>query len=122
MGSIPGLARPLEKDMAPHSSIPAWRIPWTEEPGGLQSMGCKELDTTEPVELTCTHSTLGLWPGLVSAPSLPRPPAMKERPSQCPPPPGFLMLGSVLCLSRPASLMSEPPPCGHVGLALMGLA
>ena len=30
---------PLEKGMATHSSIPAWRIPWTEEPGGLQSMG-----------------------------------------------------------------------------------
>ena len=29
----------LEKGMATHSSIPAWRIPWTEEPGGLQSMG-----------------------------------------------------------------------------------
>ena len=30
---------PLEKEMAPHSSILAWEIPWTEEPGGLQSMG-----------------------------------------------------------------------------------
>ena len=30
---------PLEKGMAAHSSIPAWRIPWTERPGGLQSMG-----------------------------------------------------------------------------------
>ena len=29
----------LEEEMAPHSSIIAWRIPWTEEPGGLQSMG-----------------------------------------------------------------------------------
>ena len=37
----------LEKGMATYSSILAWRIPWTEEPGGLQSMGCKELDTTE---------------------------------------------------------------------------
>ena len=33
--------------MATHSSILAWRIPWTEEPGGLQSMGLQELDTTE---------------------------------------------------------------------------
>ena len=32
--------------MATHSSIPSWRIPWTEEPGGLQSMGSQELDTT----------------------------------------------------------------------------
>ena len=39
---------PLEKGMATHSSILAWRIPWTEEPGGLQSMGSlKELDETE---------------------------------------------------------------------------
>ena len=35
----PGLEDPLEKGMATHSSILAWRIPWTEEPGGLQSMG-----------------------------------------------------------------------------------
>ena len=37
----------LEKEMATHSSILAWRIPWTEELGGLQSMGRKESDTTE---------------------------------------------------------------------------
>ena len=32
---------PLEKEMATHSSIPAWEIPWTEEPGKLQSMGSR---------------------------------------------------------------------------------
>ena len=37
---------PLEKEMATHSSIPAWRIPWTEEPGGLQFMGSQESDVT----------------------------------------------------------------------------
>ena len=37
----------LEKAMAPHSSSLAWRIPWTEELGGLQSMGHKDSDTTE---------------------------------------------------------------------------
>jgi len=37
-GFIPGLGRPLEKGMATHSSVLAWRIPWTEEPVGLQSM------------------------------------------------------------------------------------
>ena len=37
----------LEKEMAIHSSILAWKIPWTEEPGGLQSMGWQESDTTE---------------------------------------------------------------------------
>ena len=36
----------LEKEMAAHSSILPWRIPWTEEPGGLQSMGSQESDTT----------------------------------------------------------------------------
>ena len=35
----------LEKEMASHSSILAWRIPWTEEPGRLQSMGSQESDT-----------------------------------------------------------------------------
>ena len=38
-GSIPGWEDPLEKEMATHSSILAWRIPRTEEAGGLQSMG-----------------------------------------------------------------------------------
>ena len=39
-----GREDPLEKDMATHSSILAWKIPWTEEAGGLQSMG-SQLDT-----------------------------------------------------------------------------
>ena len=34
---------PLEKEMATHSSILAWEIPWTEEPGGLQSMGSQRV-------------------------------------------------------------------------------
>ena len=38
---------PLEKEMAIHSSSLAWKIPWTEEPGRLQSMGRKESDMTE---------------------------------------------------------------------------
>ena len=38
-GSIPGSGSSLDKGMATHSSIRAWRIPWTMEPGGLQSMG-----------------------------------------------------------------------------------
>ena len=40
-----GWEDPLEKEMAPYSSILAWRIPWTEEPGGLQSMGSKKSQT-----------------------------------------------------------------------------
>ena len=42
-----GWEDPLEKEMATHSSILAWRIPWTGQPGGLQSMGSQESDTTE---------------------------------------------------------------------------
>ena len=41
------LEDPLEVDMATHSSVLARRIPWIEELGGLQSIGCKELDMTE---------------------------------------------------------------------------
>ena len=38
-----GWEKPLEKGIATHSSILAWRIPWTEEPGGLQMMGSKRV-------------------------------------------------------------------------------
>ena len=41
-----GREDPLEKEMATHSSILAWEIPWTEEPSGLQSMGSQESDLT----------------------------------------------------------------------------
>ena len=41
----------LEKGMATHSSILAWRIPWTEKPGGLQSMGSQRGDATEQITL-----------------------------------------------------------------------
>ena len=64
-----GLEDPLEKEIATHSSILAWRIPWTEEPGGLQSMSLtqlscvKQLDTVghnwtqlDTTEHTCTHT------------------------------------------------------------------
>ena len=43
MGSILGREDPLEKEMATQSSIRAWRIPWTEEPGGLQSTGSQRV-------------------------------------------------------------------------------
>ena len=42
-GSISGWEDPLETEMATHSSILAWRIPWTEEPGGLQSLGSQRV-------------------------------------------------------------------------------
>ena len=49
---IQGLGQedPLEKEMATHSNIPAWRIPRTEEPGGLQSMGSQKSGTTEDTQ------------------------------------------------------------------------
>ena len=43
VGSIPGSEDPLEEEMATHSSILAWRIPWIEEPGGLQSMASQRV-------------------------------------------------------------------------------
>ena len=46
MGSVPRSGRALEEEMATHSSILVWRIPWTEEPGGLQMISRKQLDTT----------------------------------------------------------------------------
>ena len=52
-GSIPGQDDPLEEGMATHSSILAWRVPWTEEPAGYNPWVRKELDTTK--QLTHTH-------------------------------------------------------------------
>ena len=49
-----GREDPLEEEMATHSSVLAWEIPWTEEPGGLLSMGSQESDTTEWLG-TLTH-------------------------------------------------------------------
>ena len=55
----PGQEDALEKGMATYSSILAWKIPWTKEPGRLQSMGSQESDMTErlhfhfPSKLTC---------------------------------------------------------------------
>ena len=45
---------PLEKEVATHSCILAWRTPWTKETGGLQSMGSQELDMTEWLNWTCS--------------------------------------------------------------------
>ena len=54
-GSIPGGEDPLEKEMTAHSSILAWKIPWIEEPGGLQSMGLQRIRhdlVTKPCSMT----------------------------------------------------------------------
>ena len=46
---------PLEEEMATHSSILAWEIPWTEEPGGFQSEGWKKLRQDSVTKHTYTH-------------------------------------------------------------------
>ena len=65
-----GLEDPLEKEMATHSSTLAWRILWTEEPGGLQSMGSKRVGHD-----CVTNFSLSYFPqsqcGLISLPKLP---------------------------------------------------
>ena len=48
---ILGQEEPLEKEMALHSSILAWKTPWTEEAGGLQSTGSQESDMTEGLSM-----------------------------------------------------------------------
>ena len=51
-----GWKDPLEKEMATHSSTLAWKIPWTEEPGGLSPWGRKESDTTERLHFISLHT------------------------------------------------------------------
>ena len=55
LGSIPGLARSLGKEMATHSSILAWRFPRTEEPGRLQAIGSQRAGQTERLILSLFH-------------------------------------------------------------------
>ena len=54
VGSL-GKEDPLEEGMATHSSILAWKIPWTEESGGLQSIGLKRVGLSRS-NLTCMHA------------------------------------------------------------------
>ena len=78
--------------MATHSSVLVWRIPWTEEPGGLQSTGFKESDTTEQLTPTgsrsgsCGHCFLSVLNGAEEAFTE----AMKSQG-----PPSTLFMGSV---------------------------
>ena len=60
-----GREDPLEKDMATHSSTLVWRIPWAEEPGGLQSWGHKESDMTE--RLSTAHGVCRHWDYILSS-------------------------------------------------------
>ena len=61
-----GWEDPLEKAMATHSSILAWRISWTEEPGGLQSLELQELDMTEQLTLSTLNDVEHLFICLVA--------------------------------------------------------
>ena len=54
---------PLGKEMATHSSILAWKVLWTEEPSGLQSIGLKRVDTTEH---TCIQRVLSVVSGIMT--------------------------------------------------------
>ena len=56
LGSISGWEDPLEKEMVTHSSILAWRIPWMEEPGGLQSMGSQRVGHDKGTSLSFTFT------------------------------------------------------------------
>ena len=55
MGSSPGQENPQEKEMVTHSNILAWEIPWTEEPGGLQSTASQK----SGIQLSNSTTTIG---------------------------------------------------------------
>ena len=93
----------LEEGMATHSSILAWRIPWTAEPVGCNPQGLKESDTTERLTVSLTLSLRGYRGG-----SHPRVPAS-----------GGLLASSHSLVPRNLTLIStsvftRPPPCGPV--------
>ena len=79
-GSIPGWEGHLEKEMATHSSVLTWKIPWTKEPGGLQSMGSQRVGRPEQAHIRCRIKTnegersclsfLLLTPPLITGPCL----------------------------------------------------
>ena len=69
LGSVPGLGRSptQEKEMATHSSILAWKIPWTEEPGGLQSLGLQRVGRTERLHFDLLSLSLSVYPFTVKS-------------------------------------------------------
>ena len=62
VGFIPGHENPLELEMTIHSSILAWRIPWTEELGGLQSIGSQRVRNNWSTQHACWGMSLPLCP------------------------------------------------------------
>ena len=63
-----GREDPLEKEMATHSSILAWRIPWTEEPGRLQSMGSRRVGHDWATSLSALHTCIHSFPNSLPIP------------------------------------------------------
>ena len=61
---------PLEEEMATHSSILAWNIPWIEEPDGLQPMGNKEWDRTERLNTQRNFISISVHPSYTICPNL----------------------------------------------------
>ena len=57
----------LNEEMAPHSSIFTWEIPWTEDPGGQKSMGLQESNMPEQLEQARKHSCLNIAQGDLSS-------------------------------------------------------
>jgi hypothetical protein len=74
-----GQEDPLEEEMATHSSILAWRIQWMEEPGGLQSMGSQESDTTKWLHFLSLFPPTTPTPGCRAKASAPGDGGMKHR-------------------------------------------
>ena len=77
-----GQEDPLEDGMATHSSILAWRIPWTEEPGRLQSMGSQRVRHSRS-DLACTHASFDNQKHLQTVPNVPRGEEMGEFTPSC---------------------------------------
>ena len=101
-----GQVDPLEKEMATHSNTLAWKSPWTEEPGGLQSLGCKESGIAEQLHFGKQAAPAPLklrepLPLLPQGGSLPLPIQT------------FLNLASVLSLTNKASAKSESVTHGN---------
>ena len=105
----------LEKEMATHSSILAWRIPWTEEPGGLQSMGSQRLRHDGASEHTRRSTEEPLFALVVGRPVIPLTSGSGFSPK--PQPPGKTLASRGSCSERtwlpPAHLMVLADSCLH---------
>ena len=100
-----GWEDPLEKEMATHSSILAWKIPWTEEPGGLQSMGSWESDTTKQLtrSLSVPLEATGKESDSPHSPPPRTPAALAEPKPPAQPPGGSPTLAKAAPISPPHS-------------------